>query len=609
MARHAATPSTVPPTDHPPPTGSFGPAPSCEVAWPTVPGYEIVEELGRGGMGVVYKATQLAARRLVALKMIRDGALAGPQHRVRFRIEIEAAARCQHPNLVRLYEVGEYNGLPFFSMEYAERGSLSRHLAGRPLPMREAVELVRTLAGAVQYAHEKKIVHRDLKPANVVLTADGRPLITDFGLAKRLDSDTAVTFSEAILGTASYMAPEQAEGRTREVGPPVDIYALGAILYEVLTGRPPFRSDDWHATVWQVINDEPEPPTRLRPDVPLELESVCLKCLEKEPARRYANAADLADDLGRFLAGESVLAAPPSEWERQARWARQIGFEIEDVLTYGVRDVLYRARQIHNKRDVALKVITAPGQADPAVVARLQREAETVARLDHANIVRIYSSGEQHGRTWLAFEYVAGGDLIERFVDRPQPPREAAALVRCLAEAMHYAHQRGILHCALKPSNVLLTEDGVPKITNFGLGILRDEPKAERRPAFRRLPSYMAPELVDGGDVGPAADLYALGAILYKLLTGGPPFLGKTIVETREQVRSQMPPAPSRVQSGVPVVLDDICARCLAKAPSERYPSAAALADELARFLSGQTSSSPPLWSRLAGWLGRRPPK
>jgi serine/threonine protein kinase len=571
------------------PANATAPAapPSSAPGWPVVPGYEIVEELGRGGMGVVYKAKQLAAKRWVALKMIRDGVLAGQDHRVRFRIEAEAAARFQHPNLARIYEVGEHGGLPYFSMEYAEGGSLDKKLAGQPLPAPLAAELVRTLAEAVQYAHEKQVVHRDLKPANVVLTGDGRPLITDFGLAKRMDSSTAVTNSAAVLGTASYMAPEQAEGRAKQVGPAADVYALGAILYELLTGRPPFRGETWQDTARQVILDEPVPPRRLRAEVPAALETVCLKCLEKDPEQRYGSARALADDLARFLADESILAAPTTELEREARWAARAGFEIEDVLTYGVRDAVYKARQVHLNRPVALKVIAAPASA-PEALARLRQEAKTVAQLDHPNIVRIYSSGELQGRTYMAFEYVAGGSLIERFVDRPIAPAEAARLVRQLAEAMYYAHQRGVLNCALKPSNILLTPDGVPKITNFGLSILVEESAAERRLVFRRLPSYMAPELADGraDEVGPATDVYALGAVLYKLLTGWPPFLADTLAQTWEQVRSQMPPPPSAAEPGVPPALDAVCLKCLAKAPGDRYASAGELAEELAHFLT-----------------------
>jgi serine/threonine protein kinase len=434
----------------------------------------------------------------------------------------------------------------------------------------------------VQYAHEKKIVHRDLKPANVLVTADGTPKISDFGLAKRLDSDTVVSIPGTVLGTASYMAPEQAAGKSEAVGPPADIYALGAILYELLTGRPPFRGSDWEATLHQVRQDDPAPPTRLRRDVPADLETVCLKCLEKEPGQRYVSAQALADDLGRFLTGEAIAAAQTSDWDRHARWAREAGFEIEDALTYGPRDVVYKARQLFLDKLVALKIITDASQSEPAARARLQQEARTLALLDHPNIVRILGSGDLRGRTYLVFEYVAGS-LIERYLDRPVPPAEAVRLVRQMAGAIQYAHQRGVLHCALKPSNVLLTEDGDAKITNFVLGFLLEQLEAEQRHAFRWLPSYMAPELAANRleAVGRATDVYGLGAILYKLLTGGPPFLADTVAETLERVYTQAPPLPSAVQPGVPAALDAVCRKCLAKDPQDRFASAADLAAAL----------------------------
>ena len=287
-----------------------------------VPGYELLGELGRGGMGVVYKARQVRLNRLVALKMIRDGHAGGVQLE-RFRIEAEAVARLRHPNVVQIYDVGESGGLPFCALELLEGGTLAGRIAGTPLPAREAATLTATLARAVHAAHEAGIVHRDLKPANVLFDRDGTAKVTDFGLAKRLEDDGGQTATGQVLGTPSYMAPEQARGQNHAVGPPADVYALGAILYDMLTGRPPHRGTTPMETVLMVIDREPVPPSRLQPKVPRDLETICLKALQKDPARRYASAEALAGDLGRFLAGEPIRARPTPAWERGLKWARR----------------------------------------------------------------------------------------------------------------------------------------------------------------------------------------------------------------------------------------------------------------------------------------------
>jgi hypothetical protein len=288
-----------------------------------VPGYEILGELSRGGMGVVFKARQVSLKRVVALKMLRDGVLAGPGELARFRREAEAVARLQHPHVVQIHEIGEAEGRPFFSLEYVEGGSLAQKLGGTPLPSRQAALLAEPLARAVHAAHQRGIIHRDLKPANVLLTADGQPKITDFGLARHLDADPGQTPSGAVVGTPSYMAPEQAGGKARQAGPAADVYALGAILYELLTGRPPFRAATPLDTVLQVMSEEPVPPSRLQPKVARDLETICLKCLNKEPDRRYASAADLADDLHRYLGGQPIRARPTPVWRRALKWAKR----------------------------------------------------------------------------------------------------------------------------------------------------------------------------------------------------------------------------------------------------------------------------------------------
>jgi WD40 repeat protein len=288
--------------------------------WPAVPGYEVLCELGRGGMGVVYKARQIEAGRLVALKMVLAGAQARPADLARFRAEAEAIARLQHPNIVQVFEVGHHGGLPFFSLEFCAGGSLKRRLAVTPLPPREAAALVEQLARAMHAAHQKGVVHRDLKPANVLLGEGGTPKVTDFGVAKRL-GDAGLTLTGTVVGTPSYMAPEQARGRGEEVGPAADVYALGVMLYECLTGRPPFQAATTLETMRQVCTQEPVPPRSLNPPVPRDLDTVCLKCLRKDPARRYASALDLAEDLRRWQNGEPIEARPVGLPERAVKWA------------------------------------------------------------------------------------------------------------------------------------------------------------------------------------------------------------------------------------------------------------------------------------------------
>lgn len=293
--------------------------------FPTVPGYEVLEVLGRGGMGIVYKARHLKLGRIDAIKMVLAGAGARREDIDRFEIETQAVAQIDHPNIIKIHTVGEFNGTPYCSFEYLPGGSLARKINGQPQPIGEAVAMVETLAAAMYKAHthQKAIVHRDLKPANVLLDAEGVPKITDFGLVKRLEGDSSQTRSGSILGTPSYMAPEQARGESRKVGPESDQYALGAILYEMLTGRPPFRGTSVLDTLDMVRNQEPVPPSQLVAKVPRDLEIICLKCLQKETERRYKSCAELADDLGRFKRNEPIKARSVSAPERLYRWCRR----------------------------------------------------------------------------------------------------------------------------------------------------------------------------------------------------------------------------------------------------------------------------------------------
>jgi serine/threonine protein kinase len=353
LAVRLGTASTTPPAaaeseSDKPHAAAADQAKVADGALPVIPGYEILKELGHGGMGVVYLAWQTSLKRLVALKRIRVGDQAGQGARARFRTEAEAVARLQHPNIVQIHEIGEAEGAPFFSLEYVEGGSLADYLRGKPQPSLPAAALVETLARAMHHAHERGILHRDLKPGNVLLSfsresekedatltkrvassfSDSRlneyvPKITDFGLAKLVDVEQGQTQSGEIMGTAAYVSPEQAMGKTRRVGSATDVYSLGAILYELLTGRPPFLAATMFDAMVELMSREPLPPRRLQAAIPRDLETICLKCLEKEPGRRYASAAALAEDLRRYQAGEPIAARPIGRLERGWRWCRR----------------------------------------------------------------------------------------------------------------------------------------------------------------------------------------------------------------------------------------------------------------------------------------------
>jgi formylglycine-generating enzyme required for sulfatase activity/tRNA A-37 threonylcarbamoyl transferase component Bud32 len=390
----------------------------CGPAYPDVPGYEILGFLGHGGMGVVYRARQLKANRLVALKMIRAVEHATPQARLRFQIETEAVARLQHPHIVQLYDAGEVRGQPFFSLEFCDGGRLSDQIAKqRPSP-REAAELIATLARAMHYAHLRGVVHRDLKPGNVLLAGAGRlPKIADFGLAKLIDAETReVSKSGAIMGTVAYMAPEQAAGKVHDTGPAADVYALGALLYECLTGRPPFEGPQ-QVVLARVLNDGPVPPSRILAQTPRDLETVCLKCLNKDPARRYASAADLADDLQRFLDGEPIRARPAGAAERAVKWARRhapvaaLAAAVLLVAALGLAGIVWKYLDAERQR----------------VIAR-ENEAQALKEAEKANKARDFlvsifrlSETDVRGGNIPARQILADAEkrIPEEFADQP----------------------------------------------------------------------------------------------------------------------------------------------------------------------------------------------
>ncbi len=353
-------------------------------------------------MGVVYHARQVRLNRPCALKMILAGAHADANASIRFRSEAEAIARLQHPNVVQIHFIGEVDGLPFFEIEYVSGGSLDKAIDGTPWPARRAAALLEPLARAIAEAHRLGLIHRDLKPGNVLLAADGTPKITDFGLAKSLNLDSGLTGTEAIMGTPSYMAPEQAEGKAKQVGPLADVYALGTILYELLTGRPPFKGTTVQETLELVKSAEAVPPSRLVPGLPRDLETIALKCLQKEPAQRYASAESLAEDLRRYQAGEPILARRTGLAERSWRWCRRnpmlagaVGAAAAALVAVALVSLLYAADRTRYARQLADE-----GRRTEAALSELNQQFANLALERGRNS---YEQGEVgRGLLWVA---------------------------------------------------------------------------------------------------------------------------------------------------------------------------------------------------------------
>ena len=347
-------------------------------------GYDVLEEIGRGGMGVVYKARQVRLNRVVALKMVLSGRHADRAELTRFLVEAEMVARLDHPHIVQIHEVGAHEGQPFIALEYVPGGTLADRLRGKVWPALQAAAFLEQVARAVDHAHQHGVVHRDLKPANILLAADGSPKVADFGLAKLVETGAGLTTTGAILGTPAYMAPEQAEGNGRRVGPSSDVFALGVILYEMLTGSQPFRGDSPMDVLLNVATREPPPLSRSGRRLPRDLCTICYRCLEKDPRRRYASAGELADDLGRFQAGEPIHARRVGELERAWKWARRRPAVAALILAVAVSLVgwactsTYLAVAAWKAEAIAEEKSVKAIQAE-AVAVKAQRDAESWA--------------------------------------------------------------------------------------------------------------------------------------------------------------------------------------------------------------------------------------
>ncbi|MBI2803826.1 MAG: protein kinase [Planctomycetes bacterium] len=445
---------------------------------PEIEGYDVLSLLGRGGMGRVFKARHRTLGRVVALKMLIDAS--EPMLIARFHAESQAVAQLQHPNIAQVFESGQIDGQPYLVLEYLDGGSLAQKLDGKPVPPREAAGIVEILARAIEHSHQHNILHRDLKPANILLAGDGTPKITDFGLARRLNEGSKLTRTGEVLGTPSYMAPEQASGVVPNPGPAVDIYALGAILYEMLTGRPPFQGPDTMQTLLMVLTVDPVPPRHFSPSLPRDLETICLKCLEKSARKRYGKAQALAEDLRRFLDGQPILARPVRWWERTLKWAKRrpwaaaflgllvvalVGLAAASVQIYSAnRRLEARNREITESLQLARNAIDSmlvdlsQELAPTPLSEEIQRKALEKARGLYERLVAIRPD-DRDGRTQAADAYGSLG----RFYARLGRLDDAEAIYR-KALAMHERlkqeeptvadHRRGCANMLLNLANL-----------------------------------------------------------------------------------------------------------------------------------------------------------
>lgn len=617
----------------------------------TIGHYRIIQYLGGGGMGVVYRAEDERLGRTVAVKVLAPELTRDEEARKRFLREARAASKLDHQNICTVHEIGETgDGQLFIAMALYEGVTLQAKIAHERMTVGEAAEFAQQVARGLAKAHEQGIVHRDVKPANVIVTTDGVAKILDFGLAKPSGTST-LTKPDMVMGTLAYMAPEQLRGD--EVGPAADIWALGVVLYELLTGRRPFKADGPAAAAYVILNEHPRAVREFAPEVPDELERLVKRMLRKDPLQRIASAADVAAELEAFRRPESSGAGrgarkPPSGLREQMKRGARLGpYEVVEPLGSGGMGDVYAARDVRLDRKVAIKVLAPVFSEDAALRERFHREAKTISSLSHTNICTLFDIGEQEGTDFLVMEHLEGETLADRLARGAMPLSDLLAIGVQIGEALSAAHSRGVIHRDLKPANVMLTTTGGVKLLDFGLAkgiasVLEAIDSGGGRPskppsqpeqasvsdATARLyavepspePStpvspvkpltaegaivgtlpYMAPEQIEGGEADARSDIFALGAILYEMATGKRAFHGGTKARLIAAILEH-DPRPI-VASGGPCIpaLQRIVSRCLEKDPEKRFLSVAEVTRELRSLAAGESGARRRLVRALA---------
>ena len=548
--------------------------------------YEILKRLGEGGMGAVYKVRDRELERLVALKIIRPELAGNPEILRRFKQELILARQVTHKNVIRIFDLGMADGRKFITMDYVEGRDLKSVLVERgKLPPEEAVPIVQQVCRGLEAAHTEGVVHRDLKPQNIMVDADGRVWVMDFGLARSMET-AGITRTGALMGTPDYMSPEQARGE--KVDARSDLFSLGIIFYEMLTGRLPFQADTLMATLLKRVQEKAVQPTVLEPAIPPYINRVVMKCLESDVAKRYQSTGEILTDLSDGTQQTVTSTSAQSDISLGAIGpGTQFGprYRIESVIGEGGMGKVYKAYDNDLDRTVALKVVRNELASDPNSMLRLKQELLLASRISHRNILRIHDLGDVAGMKFISMAYVDGRDLHDLLTESGRLPVERVVnIAKQLAAALDAAHSEGVIHRDLKPRNVLIDAADHVYISDFGLAKLLEGDTATQMTRVGEIlgtPLYMSPEQAEAKPADHRSDIYSYGVIVYEMATGQAPFGGDSTMQVMYQHVTQAPKDPKLVNPEVPDYLAAVILKCLQKDPIKRYPQAREILHDL----------------------------